>query len=666
MSAPWWDRPFRTFQTNLREIDAGLDVEAVLDAIEDYGADTWLLSVGGIIANYPSKLASQTVNPALAGRASGDLVGDAVAAARARGIRVLGRMDFSKVDARRAEEHPEWLFVDPAGAPQVYNGYRSVCPSGGYYQQEMFAVVSEVLERYDLAGFFFNWMSFNEHDYSRRYWGVCRCEACLAGFRERAPGREHPTGPQSPAYPAWQAFAAEVLDDLHARMREHIRALRPDVALILGDRADITFHEANNAVGRPLWHHATAEAVSAARSGDPARPVFVNAVGFVDMPYRWAGEDPDHFAQHLLQAVAHGAQPSTYVMGTPADSPFEALAVGARITRFHRDNEDLYDGLRSDARVALVRGSWSTPQDRERRTAEFQGHYLGLLETHVPFDVVRQDRLGGLDPGRYALVVLPDVGALLPDQVAALEAVLSAGGAVVCTGDSGWSDGVAQLGARGADAPLARRQAVLATEESVRSLHLPLGPGGDLTPVVGGFQVLEAAARADTDWHALGRSLYGPPEKCYGHPETPHPGWVSAPVGAGRLAVVPWRPGLVYREIGLGRVRDAFVAKALALAGVPLRVVTDLPPQLQVVTGRTATSTVVHLLNRSGDAAQRFVPPLPVGPGTVRLPAHCEPARVRARVAGRELAWTRDGADVVVETPRVDRFEVLELQWHSK
>src|SRR5690606_27730250 len=34
----WWDEPFGVFQTNLREIDAGLDVEATLDAIEEHGA----------------------------------------------------------------------------------------------------------------------------------------------------------------------------------------------------------------------------------------------------------------------------------------------------------------------------------------------------------------------------------------------------------------------------------------------------------------------------------------------------------------------------------------------------------------------------------------------------------------------------------------------------
>ncbi|WP_159622099.1 hypothetical protein [Ruania rhizosphaerae] len=657
MSEPWWHTPFRTFQTNLREIDAGLDVEATLDAIEDYGADTWLLSVGGIIANYPSELDCQSVNPVLAERDSGDLIGDAVAAARARGIRVLGRMDFSKIDARRAEANPQWCFVSPDGEPQIYNGYRSVCPSGEYYQSKSFDVISEVLARFDLAGFFFNWMSFNEHDYSRRYWGVCHCEPCLVGFREFAPGVEHPRDPGSPGYQTWQRFAAGVLDDLTARMRAHVRELAPDAGLILGNRADITFHEANNAVGRPLWHHATAESVSAARSGDPARPVFVNAVSFVDMPYRWAGEDPHHLGQYLLQAIAHGAQPSTYIMGVPADSPFEALDVGRQITRFHREHADVYAGLASTARVALVRTR--ATDEAARRTSEFRGCYLSLIERHVPFDVIRQDRLDQVAADRYDLVVIPDGGALRSEEVSALEGVLAAGGTVALTGDSGWFEGALQF----AD-DVATQKAVFATEESVRSLHLPLGEReGDLTPAVGGFAVLEPGPQARSGWHAWGRALYGPPEKCYGHDRTSHPGWLSADVGSGRLLVLPWRPGLVYREIGLSRVRDAWVELALAetTATGSLRIGTDLPEQVQIVPGRSSTGAVIHLLNRSGDAPQRFISPLPIAPGTLRLRLERDPVAVRALVTGVDLDWTREGDEVVVHTPQIDTFEVLSL-----
>lgn len=662
MSGHWWEEPFRGFQTNIREIDAGMDVEAVLDYIEEYGADTWLLSVGGIIANYPSKLDCQTVNPALGERESGDLIGDAVLAAARRGIRVLGRMDFSKVDARRAEEHPEWCFVSPDGEPQVYNGYHSVCPSGEYYQQKMFDVVAEVLDRYDIRGFFFNMMHFNEHDYSRRYWGVCHCEPCLRAFRAHAPGVEHPTGPDSPGYAVWRKWSEGILQDLNARMRDHISSIDPDVPLMLRESAHVTYHEANNALGRPLWHQLTAESVSAHRSADRHRTVYVNSTAFFDMPYRWAGEDPNHFAQYVVQAIAHGGCPSTYVMGVTDTGRYESLAVGGRLTRFHRDNADLYAGLHSAARVGLVRGAFAEDPDRDRRLAEFRGYYQSLVERHVPFDVVRQDLLGEVEPERYALLVLPDLGPLGAAELAYVEAVLVAGGTVVATGDSAWDRGEPQIRA---EEPLARQKAEYSTARSLFSLHVPLDDTGDHAPVIGAFEVLEPAVGAEVDWRVLGRALYGPPEKCYGHHPMPHPGWVAGTVGAGRLALVPWRPGQVYHEIGLRRVRDAWVEKVLALAGQPsLELDTDLPAQVQVVAGRNRSgSHVFHLLNRSGDVPQRFVEPMPIAPGTLRIPAASEPVRVRARVAGTELEWRFVDDQVEIRTPSLGLFEAIDVQF---
>lgn len=655
MSTPWWRLPFRTFQTNLREVDADLDVEAVLDTIVDYGADTWLLNVGGVVANYPSDLDSQTVNPYLTRRAGGDLVGDAVSAARRRGVRVLARMDFSKIDAARAEQHPEWCFVDAAGAPQVYNGLISTCPSGPYYQEEMFRTVAEVLQRYEISGFFVNMMSFNERDYSRRYRGVCHCEPCRRGFGRHAPGVELPTGPDSPSYPAWQQYTAVVLGSLNSRMRSHLKQLRPQAALILGPQSDITFYEANNAVGRQLWHHATAEAVSAARAVDPDRPVLVNSVGFVDMPYRWAGEDPHRFAQYLLQAMSRGAQPSTYVMGRGYDCGHLALGTGSRLTTFHRDHAATYTNLRSDAQVALVR---PTRTDADS-LAEYRGCYLSLSERHVPFDVVGQEAVPDVDLGRFALLVLPHLGALQPAQAQAVQDFLGHGGAVAATGDSAWQDGTLQL----ADAvPLATQRARFSNEEALRALHLPLGDG-DHAPVLGAFLALAPAPETQSDWFALGRAPYGPPEKCYGHPMTPHPGWVSGPVGAGRLGLLPWLPGLTYHQVGLQRVRDAWVDKALTLAPRLRRPVTTLPAQVEVVVGRTPTSTIVHLLNRSGDAAGRFIQPLPLGTHTLTLPASARPISVYAHVSGRELEWSLEGGDLTVSTPELDLFEVVEVHW---
>ncbi|GAA1555584.1 family 10 glycosylhydrolase [Kribbella hippodromi] len=462
----WWQEPFRMFQTNLREVDAGLDVEKVLDDLEEFGADTWLLSVGGILSNYPTDLDFQTRNPYLSDRPSGDLVGDAVQAAARRGIRVMGRMDFSKIDDRRSEAHPEWCFVGPGGARQKYTGLTSVCPSGDYYQVKLFEVLDEVLDRYPLDGFFCNWMSFNEVDYSRAYHGVCHCVACHERYDGVLPADRDAAG-----YADWQRFAKGVLAELTGRIRDHLASRRPEAPLVLGDQADIVFHEANNAVGRRLWHHRTSESVSAAKTYRPAVPVLTNAVGFVDMPYRLASEDPLHFAQYLIQAIARGANPSTYVMGT---AKYECLEIASELTRFHRDHQEVYRELVPAAETLLVRP--------EGERAEFEGLYLALLQGHVPFDVLPLDRLGEVDLARYRTVVLPDLGPIDLGDFA---------GRIIATGRT-----------QPAQLPV-QRLAAYETEATVQGLHLEGG-----IPVVGAFQVVatdEVGGQA-----VLGRQLTRP------------------------------------------------------------------------------------------------------------------------------------------------------------
>ncbi|MGW7685517.1 alpha-amylase family protein [Kribbella sp. NPDC054772] len=600
----WWQDPFRMFQTNLREIDAGLDVEAVLDYLEEFGADTWLLSVGGILSNYPTDLEFQTRNPYLSERPSGDLVGDAVKAAARRGIRVMGRMDFSKIDERRAEAHPEWCFVGPGGERQVYNGLTSVCPSGDYYQARLFDVLDEVLDRYPLDGFFCNWMSFNEVDYSRVYHGICHCVACQQRYDGVLPNDR-----DSPGYADWQSFANGVLAELTGRIRDHLASRRPEAPLVLGDRADIVFHEANNAVGRRLWHHRTSESVSAAKTYRPSVPVLTNSVGFVDMPYRLASEDPQHFAQYLLQAIARGANPSTYIMGTPATTPYACLDVAAELTRFHRDHAEVYRDLVPAAETLLVRPVHSR--------AEFEGLYLALLQRHVPFDVLPVERLGEVDLSRYRVVVLPDLGRVELGEY---------DGRIVATGTTE----VARVAVR--------RLASYATESTTRGLHLEGG-----VPVVGAFHVVEPDVDDEVGLFAYSRAPYGPPEKCHGHQLLQHPGMVRR----GNAVLFPWTIGQAYREVGLTVHRDLFVEQ------VGGAIETDLPEQVEVVVGRSAAGYVVHLLNRSGDTDQRFAPPVPIGPGRLRVPDGVQ--EVEALNAGERLP-VEDGW---VQVPELGLFEVL-------
>jgi hypothetical protein len=354
-----------------------------------------------------------------------------------------------------------------------------------------------------------------------------------------------------------------------------------------------------------------------------------------------AGEEPHHFAQYLLQAMARGAIPSTYIMGTPDDNPYACLGIAGELTRFHRDHEDVYRELVPAAETLLVRPD----QFKSGAVTEFQGLYLSLLQRHVPFDVLPEERLTEADLGRYRVVVLPDLGPLAPEAVAAIDSYAGSGGAVVATGNSGLVADEVQL----ACLPVRRRLSRHDTEEAIRSFHLRWG--NQFLPVVGAFDLVEPSPGAEVGLLAMSRAPYGPPEKCHGHLELDHPGRLSAPYGNGQATLMPWTVGRSYREVGLTAHRDVFVDEVVR-AGGP-QVDTELPEQVEVVLGRSVSGTVIHLLNRSGDADQRFGRPLPIAEGWLTLPDGV--TTVEALCAGRQLRV--EGGRVLV--PTIALFEVL-------
>src|ERR1044072_2116228 len=88
----WWQRPYRMIQTNLRQPDALYDQKALARETREFGADVLLYNIGGIYAFYPTKRELHAVNPYM----KGDALGDAVEAAHAEGLAIVGRYDMSK------------------------------------------------------------------------------------------------------------------------------------------------------------------------------------------------------------------------------------------------------------------------------------------------------------------------------------------------------------------------------------------------------------------------------------------------------------------------------------------------------------------------------------------------------------------------------------------
>ena len=671
----WWQHPFRMFQTNLREIDAGLDVERCWTSSRSYGANAWLISAGGILSYYPTDLPFQTRNPYLA--SCGNRRPDRRCRARrasARGLQAAGPDGL--LEGRPppvAEEHPEWCFVDRNGNPQVYSGLISVCPSGEYYQENCSPALDEVIDRYPVDGFFFNWFGSTK--------------STTEGVQRRLPVPQPASAPsrrtaaRTPAAglarrrrttAAWRTFAAATLDDLTDRLRAPHRHSAPGCAAVsAGHGGHHLPRGEQRARARALAPRAPARRSARPKAHRPDVPVLVNSVAFMDMPYRLAGEEPDQFAQYLVQTISRGGNPSTYIMGTPEVIDYECLDIGREITRFHREHADVYDNLVSTASVALIQpdGLRRSPEQVASATSEFQGLYLALQERHIPFDVLQEGKIADRANGRYGLgqyqaIVLPDLGVLDDDVVAALDLFVTEGGAMVTTGSSGFDRDRPQLAA----SPVARRLASRETVESVRSLHLGVEVGSRTlpVPVIGAFHVVEPHPDAITGLPAISRAPYGPPEKCHGHLSLDHPGLVDGTRGGRGVVVMPWTVGRGYREVGLSAHRDLFVdiltnvAPGVALDDLPAGV-PPLPEALEIVPGHSDAGYVIHLINRSGDADQRFRKPVTIRGAVLTIDSGTQ--RVTALKAGIELpAEPKDGR-MIVQLPDIDLFEVLLVEF---
>jgi hypothetical protein len=527
------------------------------------------------------------------------------------------------------------------------------------------------VSRYDVDGFFFNWFSFNEFDYSYRYRGVCHCEACILGFAAATGGGVLPDGPEDAQYPRWLAYSNGVLDELTMEFRAHVAAVAPGAGLILGRSADIMFHEANNALGRELWPAATGDGVSAFKTRRPDVPVLVNAVAFIDMPYRLASEQPEQFEGYLISAIARGANPSTYIMGVPGDIPYAMLDAAARVTRFHRDHEELYAGLRPGSSIALVRPAVGRTDvsSHGQGNSEYRGIATALQELHRPVDVIDAADLAEIAErdglARFTAIILPDIGAVPEGVARALDDYAADGGAVIATGSSAVAaDGGVQL----ACLPAVRLLASHRDPETLKNSYVgAVGAGEDvavrqstaLAPVLGVYHYYTWTADHQTRSRLVSQAPFGPPEKTFGHRVTGHPGSAVRRHGSGLGVLLPWSVGHSYQETALTVVRDE-IDRVLREVDPTPAITAALPEQIELILGRVEGRTVLHLINRSGLKRRGYGPIVPISGGSITVAGRVRQARAHVADISLDVVFA-DGTSTIT-LPEINRFEVVTVE----
>ena len=615
----WWmEKPFRMIQNNLRDIDAEMDADEEIRWLLSFGANVVQLGCGGITAFTPTKQPFQRKSPYL----KGDKFGELLAKCHQNGIRVIARFDVSKAHESYLTTNPDWFSRSREGKPIRYNDTAATCINGPYQQELAIRIIGDVIRKYPVDGIFFNMFGYQTRDYDGNYVGICQCENCRRRFHDFS-GMELPTeeNPEDPAFRKYLDFRKFTVRDMLQKIRKTVKGINPGIAVSTYSpyEIDIIRNESNSAVDRPypFWIYSASDNTSVVRGTYPDKVSSNVAINAVDIPYRFMGVSKYLTKLRLLQNMANGSNLDWCIIGAFPNYPdrenFESVR---EVFHFHRQYEELFAKLKSEAEVLLVRSG---------SQAEYRGLFRILKEAHILFDVVSADeeeRIAEL-ADRYRAVIIPGADEFRSEKLRA--ALLHTKAVVLSTGASFSGDA-----------------------ELLRELF-GVRLGKRIEPVRGSYLLTEPKeifrSFPKRDWVYLDReayelqaeeakpvlplvraAMYGPPERCFGH-EVSEVG--MAALHKGKNLYLPWLPGTLYYHHGYEDHKEIFLDLLRYLCPELQRIRVDAPSCVEFFCDRIDDRRfLLQFLNLSGFNGTTMNAPLPIRDIRVDFPENIQAERL--------------------------------------
>ncbi|MFC1996319.1 alpha-amylase family protein [Chloroflexota bacterium] len=672
MTSWWQGKSMRMVQTNLREIDAILDVEAYIRSLKEFSADVVLFNVGGIVANYPTDLAYHYRNPYL----QDDLVGKVLTRVHQEGIRFLARFDFSKLNEIYAKQHPEWLYSSPKGDLINYNGQVHTCINGDYQQGYALEILTEALDRYPVDGVFFNMIGYVTRDYDHVYHGICQCQNCRQRF-DQMYGLPLPVAEdaQDPIFLKYEDFKRVTSRETFYRIRDLVKNKNPEAAICTytHEGVDIYRHESNSGIERsqPEWVYSASENVKQVLGSWESMGVANAAVHFIDFPFRHAAVSPHLTQRRLAQNLASGGGMDYYVIGHLDNQDDRACFEGVKaLFAFHQKNEDYYNGLKSVADVALVMPSESFSFGS---LDEFRGIFKILTEEHVLFDVLHDSVLetGTLERlKRYQILVLPDMRLMSRQVKKLIDDYVLSGGKVLGTGftaaydSQGVLDDFVGLQCAG----VARIQQVI---EFSQGMYFRIRPEDkqtlhgfddlDIVHLNGDLLVYELNETTRPYLGYIPPHMFGPPEKCYYEEETDIPGLINNRYGEGSCVLIPWRIGAQHYQFSTHTQSLLLKAALKNLLQLHKSLHTNALPlvEIQVHQQKSTGNLLVNLVNISGQSGAATLAPVEMQDIEIRIRCPNRPAKVRCLWAQQDLEFFYKDDIIQFIVPKLSLLESI-------
>ncbi len=666
----WWNRaPVRLIQTNLREIDAEMDTDAFVQSILDASANVVLLNVGGIVANYPTKLKYHYLNPYL----KGDLVGSLIQKLHAKNIRIIGRYDFSKINETLAAQKPDWLYIGTDGKTVNFNGQVHTCINGGYQQEYIFDILKEAITNYPLDGLFFNMIGYTTKDYADVNHGICQCVNCKKRFKETT-GLVLPlkADMNDPVFRQYNAFKTSTSEQLFNQIGSFIKKLNPNLIINTYTDAGVDMIRSESSswlTDEYEWNYFSTDHVKRVLGSYNDRTPSNLLQYFLAIGYRHIATSPNISRTWVLENMLNGAPLDVYVIGTlvnQEDNRF--IPIMNDLYRFHKTNEKLFTNLQSISNIALVRGS----------TDEYKGLIKLLSEEHIMFDVIEATAIGSVRTPKkladYDALILGDISNMDNAFIATIDQYVQDGGKLLSTGSTSVNDGIGtpmnviRLKCLGVSPDYEFFSQAKSTYLKVREKDkVTLGQKEckdfDLIMMYSDMLKCKPVDKAQAYLNLVPATRFGPPEKSYYTESdiTAVPGLIANSYGQGKSVFFPWQIGAQYNFKGNYAHRTLFLAALQNLLGVKKQIETDASPLIEMtwLANRNSAFEWIGMNNLSGQIGASFREPVVIRNTMVRFkPLHLV-SKIKLMRSGEQLHFKQTNGWVECTVPAVGDFELM-------
>jgi len=454
---PWYETMRRCGQLNLNERDPlSLDVRSWIDYWASLKLDALLLNGGGIVAFYPTDVPFHRRSEFLGSR---DLFGELAAATKARGMRLVARMDCNYAYADALGAHPEWFERNRDGSPRPHGEspwlYKT-CMFSPYFTEQMPAIYREIGARYPVDGFFTNgWPSTGDLT-------VCHCVNCQRVYRDVV-GATPPdqTDATSAAYRKYYDVYMRRVLDVWRGWQAVVTEKRPDSVYVGNLGGGIRTVKNVKQLGEVArWFNADHQGRAGdtaiwdcAQQGRVARPVMrgrtiTNVTGAYSnsrVTWRHVAKASAETTMWMAQTAASGMVPWFHWLGgAPEDTRWKET--GQAFFAWLAAHEAHFRNTRSIADIAVLYPqrtiafyrSGTRPRDwrgaDRAQTADYlQGLYYALLEGRFLFDFVHEDDLDAQTLRPYRALLVPNAAYLSDGHCRRIRAYVAAGGSLLAT-----------------------------------------------------------------------------------------------------------------------------------------------------------------------------------------------------------------------------------------